>query len=128
MASKSRRRATHLVNQDRQLRFELIRLREASGLTQRDVAERIGVTPQAISKFERIDADPKLSTIRRYAHAIEAIVSHKVEKDEGQLADGVEWTVFTVAVERVPSTPAPTVPLVLLDAETRRTEPVGLGE
>jgi transcriptional regulator with XRE-family HTH domain len=122
MASKSRLRARHLVDQDRELRFELIRLREASGLTQRDVAERIGVTPQAISKFERIDADPKLSTIRRYAHAIEAIVSHKVERDEGQLVDGVEWAVFTVALERVPSTPAPTVPLVLLDAETRRDD------
>lgn len=95
MASKSRLRARHLASQDRELRFELIRIREKSGLTQRDVAERIGVTPQAISKFERIDADPRLSTIRRYAHAIEALVSHKVEPDEGQLADGYEWRIVT---------------------------------
>lgn len=88
MASKSRLRARYLVNQDRELHFELIRLREASGLTQRDVALRLGVSPQAISKFERVDADPRLSTIRRYAHAIEALVTHKVEADEGQLEDG----------------------------------------
>lgn len=95
MSSNSRLRARHLASQDRELRFELIRLREKSGLKQKDVAQRLGVSPQAISKFERIDADPRLSTIRRYAHAIEALVTHKVEADEGQLADGYEWRVMT---------------------------------
>ena len=95
MAGKSRLRARHLVNEDRELRFELIRLREAAGLKQKDVASRLGVSPQAVSKFERIDADPRLSTIRRYAHAIGAIVSHKVEADEGQLEDGEDRRVWT---------------------------------
>lgn len=90
MASNSRLRARHLASQDRELRFELIRLREKAGLTQKDVAQRLGVSPQAVSKFERIDADPRLSTIRRYAHAIEAVITHKVEADEGQLVDGNE--------------------------------------
>lgn len=85
MTSESRLRARHLVEQDRELRFELVRLREASGVSRQDVALRLGISRQAVAKFERLDADPRLSTIRRYAHAIGAVVSHSVEKDEGQL-------------------------------------------
>lgn len=66
------------------MRTELVALRREAGLTQGDVAERMGVSQQAVSKFERYDSDPKLSTVRRYANAVGALVEHRVERDQGQ--------------------------------------------
>lgn len=54
----------------------------------------MGVSPQAISKLERYDADPKLSTLRRYANAVGAIVEHRVTADRGQsewMASNSNW-------------------------------------
>lgn len=79
-------RAKFLAKADYDLVFDLVRLREKSGLSQTDVAERLGISQQAVSKFERMESDPRLSTIRSYAHAIEALVSHDVTKDVGLLA------------------------------------------
>lgn len=79
-------RAKFLTESDYDLVFNLVRLREKSGLSQSDVAERLGISQQAVSKFERMESDPRLSTIRSYAHAIEALVSHVVIRDDGLLA------------------------------------------
>ena len=68
------------------MRTELTRLRESAGLTQAQVGELLGVSQQAINKFERYDSDPKLSTIRRYANAVGAIIEHHVTIDVGQSA------------------------------------------
>jgi transcriptional regulator with XRE-family HTH domain len=84
----SRRRAVELAKNDFRLLRDLIRVREARGLSQKDVAEALGITQQAVSKFERLDADPRLSTIRQYAHAVGALVAHAVEADNGQRIDG----------------------------------------
>lgn len=53
---------------------KLFRARRDCGLTQAEVAERMETTQSAVSNFERIGGDPKLSTILRYAHAIGAQV------------------------------------------------------
>lgn len=45
-----------------------VRLR--AGLTQAELAERLGVTPQAISQYERGIKKPKYETIRRIADAV----------------------------------------------------------
>lgn len=66
------------------MRAELVQLRRNAGLTQGDLAERMGVSQQAISKFERYDSDPKLSTVRTYANAVGALIEHRVERDHGQ--------------------------------------------
>lgn len=79
-----RARAKVLAREHRTMRAELVTLRRDAGLTQGDVAERMGVTQQAVSKFERYDSDPKLSTVRRYANAVGALVEHRVERDQGQ--------------------------------------------
>jgi DNA-binding XRE family transcriptional regulator len=79
-----RARAKVLAREHRTMRSELVALRREAGLTQGDVAERMGVTQQAVSKFERYDSDPKLSTVRRYANAVGALVEHRVERDQGQ--------------------------------------------
>ncbi len=76
------------------MKSDLIRLRREHGLTQKDVAEALGVTQQAINKLERYDSDPKFSTVRRYANAVGALVEHRVAPDLGQsvgLAAPPQW-------------------------------------
>lgn len=79
--SPSQRRANTLVENDLSMLRTLYHLRVALGLSQDDVAKRLGVTQPAIASFERYDNDPKLSTIRRYAHAIGALIEHHVTLD-----------------------------------------------
>lgn len=89
-----RARARVLAREDRRLRAELVRVRRQNSLSQKNVAELLGVTPQAIQKLERYDADPKLSTLRRYANAVGALVEHRVTVDYGQsisLASSSRW-------------------------------------
>ncbi|MFC5290939.1 helix-turn-helix domain-containing protein [Actinokineospora guangxiensis] len=52
----------------------LIRLRRALRLTQSEVARRMGVRQPTVSNFETEASDPKLSTLQRYARAVEAQV------------------------------------------------------
>lgn len=79
------RRATHLAEQDFALLASLVRLRREQGISQSDLARQLGVTQATISSFEKMDNDPKLSSVRRYAHAVGALIYHSVERDEGQL-------------------------------------------
>lgn len=74
-------RADALVESDFGLLQDLIALREKHHLSQEDVAVRMGVTQPTVSKFERTDANPRLSTIRRYAMAVDGLVLHKVIDD-----------------------------------------------
>lgn len=76
--SAMKRLGVALALQDYDLRFELIKLREERGLSQTQIAEMLGVSQQAISQFEQMDADPRMSTIRRYALAVGAMVEHTV--------------------------------------------------
>lgn len=50
----------------------LIGFRKALGLTQTDVARRMGVGQSTVSGFETEMSDPRLSTLQRYARAVEA--------------------------------------------------------
>ncbi|PWU48910.1 hypothetical protein DLJ46_10730 [Micromonospora globispora] len=49
----------------------LVALRRALRLTQTAVARRMGVKQPAVSEFENEANDPRLSTIQRYARAVE---------------------------------------------------------
>lgn len=89
-----RARAKVLARQDRHMRSDLVRIRRQNDMTQKDVAAALGITPQAVQKMERYDADPKLSTLRRYANAVGAVVEHRVSADIGQslvMADASPW-------------------------------------
>lgn len=77
-------RAMVLAGEDRRMRKALVALRREAGLTQQDVADFMGITQQAVQKLERYDADPQLSTLRRYANAVGALVQHHVSADNGQ--------------------------------------------
>jgi len=85
--SPSMLRATQLVENDRALLRGLVQLRTDKGLTQQEVADRMGVTQPTVAKFESYDANPTLATIRRYAHAVEALVTHNIAADRGQPQD-----------------------------------------
>jgi transcriptional regulator with XRE-family HTH domain len=50
----------------------LVSLRHALGLTQTEVARRMGVKQPMVSGFENEGSDPRLSTIQRYARAVHA--------------------------------------------------------
>jgi transcriptional regulator with XRE-family HTH domain len=67
-----------LAEADDDLLERLVRVRKEKGLTQQDVADRMLRDKSAVSNFERLSADPHLSTIRRYAAAVGAMISHSV--------------------------------------------------
>lgn len=87
-------RSMALAEGDHQFLRGLVRLRRDLGLTQQDVAERLGIRQATVAAFERYDNDPKLSTIRRYAQVVGLLIAHKVEVDNGQLLqqDTLAWT------------------------------------
>lgn len=51
---------------------EVLRARAASGLTQAEVAERIGTTQSAVARLESADSrhSPSIATLQRYASAL----------------------------------------------------------
>lgn len=72
--SPEAREALRDARQAERLIDTLVKMRRAQGMTQADVAERMGTTQSSVSKFERAGGDPYLSTIQRYARAIGAQV------------------------------------------------------
>jgi transcriptional regulator with XRE-family HTH domain len=66
------------IDRDMRLIESLVTMRKQRGLTQAEVAERMGRSQPAVSDFERLGGDPHLSTIRRYALAVGAEVVHTV--------------------------------------------------
>lgn len=53
----------------------LVRLRRRLGLTQSQVASRMGVKQPTVSGFETEGSDPRLSTMQRYARSVDAILT-----------------------------------------------------
>lgn len=49
---------------------ELIAARTSAGLTQADVAERMGTTQSAVARLEGGKAAPSLRSVQRYAQAV----------------------------------------------------------
>ena len=94
----SERRARILARNDSDLMSNLVALRKSKGITQQVLADRLGLTQATIASFESYESDPKLSTIRRYAHALEALVNHVVEADEGQYDNGEAWHVMSFSL------------------------------
>lgn len=50
----------------------LVKRRRALGLRQVDVAARMGIGQPSVSELERGEISPKLSTLQRYARAVDA--------------------------------------------------------
>lgn len=61
---------------------DLIALRKAAKLRQKDVAEHMDCTQSTVSDFENGAADPYFSTLQRYARAVGHKLNVRVEKAE----------------------------------------------
>ncbi len=66
---------------------EKIRLiRETKGLTQEQIAEKLGISPTAYGDIERGDNDPKLSKLQKIAEILEMPLSDLIDSsDRGTL-------------------------------------------
>ena len=76
LGNPSHRLARLLADEDAGLVDALVMLRKRSGKSQSDVAAAMGVSQSAVARIESGDRDPHLSTLRRYAHAVGAQVTH----------------------------------------------------
>ena len=72
----------------------LIRLRKEAGLSQEELADKLAVSRQAVSKWERGDSIPDVLTLRLYNVSIDEIVGYAPEKetsaDENKAAGGAD--------------------------------------
>jgi ribosome-binding protein aMBF1 (putative translation factor) len=68
------------------LAFEIRALREKKGLSQRQLAERVGTTQSAIARLEGGRISPSLPTLDRIATALGAEITVTIT-DTGELAD-----------------------------------------
>jgi transcriptional regulator with XRE-family HTH domain len=72
------RRASGLFRAQEQMLESLINMRKTKGLSQEEVGIRMGISQPAVAAFESYEANPTMSTIRRYALAVGAELSIKV--------------------------------------------------
>lgn len=83
------RRADLLVEAKDSLLEQLVQQRKSHHYSQQTVADRMGVSQPTVAAFERYDANPTLSSVIRYAMAVDAVLDMKVVDDCG---DGVPAT------------------------------------
>ncbi|MFF3440861.1 helix-turn-helix domain-containing protein [Streptosporangium sp. NPDC002721] len=93
------RRENAAIDRDMRLIESLVELRRAQGLTQAQVAERMGRSQPSVSDFERLGGDPHLSTVRRYALAVGASVHHVVRSTVVTGATTQAAPVFVVSTD-----------------------------
>ncbi len=68
-----------MAERRRALTSELTRRRVALGLTQTDVAARMGTSQSAVARLEAGGLDARLSTIERYAAAVGHVLDWRLE-------------------------------------------------
>lgn len=51
------------------------------GISQSEMAKRLGVTQSAVSQFESLGSNPRLVTLMTYAQALEVKIKFSVESD-----------------------------------------------
>lgn len=78
----AQRLARDLVAADDKLLEDLVAARKRAQMSQEDVAHKMGVSASAVSRIESGERDARLSTLRRFAHAVGVRVLHQVEGDE----------------------------------------------
>jgi transcriptional regulator with XRE-family HTH domain len=65
----------------RALADELTKWRIGSGLSQTEVAARMGTSQSAVARLESGEADVRLSTLERYAAALDRRIDWRLEGD-----------------------------------------------
>jgi predicted transcriptional regulator len=67
----------------RELIDELVRARKQIGLSQTEIAARMGTSQSAVARLETGQLDARLSTLERYAAALGRTVDWQVRPSEG---------------------------------------------
>ena len=57
-------------------------IRKSKGLTQRELAEKIGVTDSAITRYEKGDREPNIETLNKIATALEVTINDLIKNEE----------------------------------------------
>jgi transcriptional regulator with XRE-family HTH domain len=75
------------VNEEFTLLDEFLKARAAAGVTQAEVAERIGTTQSAVARLESGSGkhSPALSTLQKYAHALGCRLEVRLVKEATQV-------------------------------------------
>ncbi len=71
-----------MLDRRRMLLGELATARQESGLSQTEIAARMGTSQSAVARLERGDVDARLSTLERYAAALGRTVDYQVRTHE----------------------------------------------
>jgi transcriptional regulator with XRE-family HTH domain len=71
-----------MLDRRRALMAELVAARREHGISQTEIAARMGTSQSAVARLERGDADARLSTLERYAAALGRTVDWQVRTHE----------------------------------------------
>ena len=71
----------------RSLLGELVSQRRSLGLSQTEVAARMGTSQSAVARLEAVAGDVRLSTVERYAEAVGHTLRWSLEPASGQAGD-----------------------------------------
>ncbi|MGE9695125.1 MULTISPECIES: helix-turn-helix domain-containing protein [unclassified Streptomyces] len=80
----------------------LVKHRKKCGLTQKQVAEHMETTQSAVSDFERLGGDPRLSTVMRYARAVGLRIWFGARTESQPAPDPQTWEPLAHSEEPVP--------------------------
>jgi predicted transcriptional regulator len=70
-----------MAEQRRAVSGQLLSLRRELGLSQAEVATRMGTSQSAVARFEAGDLDVRLSTVERYTMALGARLEWRIEHE-----------------------------------------------
>ncbi len=73
-----------LAARRRELVNELVKARQERGLSQTEVAARMGTSQSAVARLESGDLDVRLSTLERYAAAVDRTVDWRIHPNQEQ--------------------------------------------
>ena len=71
-----------LSRRRRELVNELVRARQERGLSQTEIAARMGTSQSAVARLESGEVDVRLSTLERYAAAVDRTVDWRIQPKE----------------------------------------------
>jgi transcriptional regulator with XRE-family HTH domain len=71
-----------MAERRRSVSGQLLTLRKEMGLSQAEVAARMGTSQSAVARFEAGDLDVRLSTVERYSTALGARLEWRIEHGE----------------------------------------------
>jgi predicted transcriptional regulator len=78
----AQRRLAVMAQRRQRLLAELVQRRQSAGLSQTEVAARMGTSQSSVARLEAGQADLRLSTLERYAAAVGSRLDWRVEEEK----------------------------------------------